>query len=187
MDVPARREGPWKHRRVVRPWFVLHGELVVQIDCRGKDLSRRLALVAHRVPALPAERVLLFDLRSAFSTCSDTRRFFLRAAITGGSERRLGFFALRDWRLAAAALPLQVVVVRGGATGFFFGCSLITSRIPVATRVQPLSRELPQTRAERSARRPHPDSGSDNSPGRTRKSHASLRTSTRAAERIGWS
>src|SRR5215203_3070917 len=45
------------------------------------------------MPALPAEKVLLLDLRSAFSACFDTRRFFLR----GGDYRwRLGFFTLRS-------------------------------------------------------------------------------------------
>src|SRR5215217_287328 len=45
--------------------------------------------------ALPAEKVLLLDLRSAFSACFDTRRFFLRCG--DYRRRRFGFFALRSW------------------------------------------------------------------------------------------
>src|SRR5215213_276370 len=45
------------------------------------------------MPALPAEKVLLLDLRSAFSACFDGGRFLLR----GGDYRwRLGFFTLRS-------------------------------------------------------------------------------------------
>src|SRR5262245_37156290 len=43
--------------------------------------------------ALPAEKVFLFDLRSAFSAGFDTRRFFLRC-----DHRLDGFFTLRRWR-----------------------------------------------------------------------------------------
>src|SRR6185295_5768065 len=52
--------------------------------------------------ALPAEKVLLLDLRSTFSAGFDTRGFFLRGDRIGHrSRRRLdGFFTLwRWWRL----------------------------------------------------------------------------------------
>src|SRR5919205_2817860 len=48
------------------------------------------------MPALPAEGILFFDLRSAFRTCFDSRRrrhFFLR----DDHRRWLGFFTLRNW------------------------------------------------------------------------------------------
>src|SRR5262245_49164498 len=86
------RSRPRQDCRFVRSRLVLERELVVQIDRGREDLSR-LALVAHRMSALPAEGVLLFDLRSTFSTGSDTRCFFFR------SDHRLWFFTFRrSWR-----------------------------------------------------------------------------------------
>src|SRR6185369_1780171 len=49
------------------------------------------------MPALPAEKVLLLDLRSAFTACFDTRRFLLRCGDYRWRRWRLGFFALRSW------------------------------------------------------------------------------------------
>src|SRR5215217_5915354 len=50
------------------------------------------------MPALPAEEVLLLDLRSAFSACFDTPRFLPRGGGDHRGRRRgFGFFTLRSW------------------------------------------------------------------------------------------
>src|SRR3569832_348762 len=94
----CRRRGPWQHGGSERPGFVLYCGLVVQIERGGEDLSR-LAFVLHRVTALPAESVLLFDLRSTFDACPNASVLFLRG--DHGQRLRLGFYTLRDrrWRL----------------------------------------------------------------------------------------
>src|SRR5215213_298865 len=93
----CRRGGPWQDCGAKRTCFVLNCELVVQIKLRRRKYLSRLTLVLHRVSALPAESVLLFDLRSAFRTGSDAWRLFLRC------DHGLGlrfFFTLSDrrWR-----------------------------------------------------------------------------------------
>src|SRR5689334_7718982 len=88
--------GPGQDRRVERSRFVLHRGLVVQIECGGKDLSR-LGFVVHRVPALPAESVLLLDLRSTLCTCANAVFLFLRGDHRHGL--RFWFCMPRDWWL----------------------------------------------------------------------------------------
>src|SRR5689334_20803556 len=88
------RCGPRQNSRVERSRFALHRRLIVQIDFGRQDLTG-LRFVLHRMPAFPAESVLLFDLRSTFRTRPERGLLFLR----GEHRRGFGLFTLDDWRL----------------------------------------------------------------------------------------